>query len=135
MSETTTLSAGNETDALVAIKVMGLTVATDARASRGGAIDPYFRDADARAREEWYPNGMACRRIPRYSTDSTAALVMEDRVFVDGYGEAYCECLCNETFGQQWPSPHFTSAEVVALVRATPLQRCRAALAAMEARS
>jgi hypothetical protein len=74
MSTAKKLEPGREMDALVAEKVMGLPLAANAQAPRGRGVDPYFRDADAEAREAWYPNGMRCRRVPRYSTESAPAL-------------------------------------------------------------
>lgn len=127
------LEAGREMDVLVAEKVMGLTdirpvTVIDHRGahSEPGTLGPSFRMPGGRM-------GRAAEQLPHFSASIAAARLMEDAVFERGLGEAYCECLCAELFdGDQYPV-RFTTDMTIALVRATPLQRCRAALAAMEA--
>lgn len=102
------IPAGRELDALVAERVMGWT-----RRARGHSmlmVDVWDGPVDG-------PVGIAAWRIPAYSTDIAAARLVEDEIERRGLSSEYTGALAVRIRGDLWD-----------LLRATPEQRCRAAL-------
>jgi hypothetical protein len=117
------MEAGRALDALVAEQVMGWTDFLQVSKTCQPEFDVTATPPD------W--SGSRYHRVPDYSTNIVAAVLVEEALVGKHLGEAYAGCLVREVLGGKDPVV-LTDAELLAVIRATPVQRCRAALAVME---
>jgi hypothetical protein len=117
-AEINSVSEGRDLDRLVAERVMGLEHLETLRGDDGYESLIYRFSPDS-----------VCVTVPRFSTDMRAAWEMEEEIARRGekMSHAYTVILTGDLWNDRgWDS----WADSWALMRATPLQRCRAALKA-----